>query len=412
MSARDRRPRSEPRLLGGLVTSILLLLGLACGGGAGAPASIGPVPSSTYGLDVRVAVAPPPGSVAVRLVPFVTGLSSPWAMAFLPDGRLLITEKAGRIRLASADGATLSTVAGAPTVIATGQGGLLDVALDPAFASNRRIYLAFSEAGTGSEAGLSGTAVFRAELNVAGTQLENGVVIFRQVPKVSGSGHYGARLVFRADGTLFVALGERQQGSPAQDTTGHLGKVLRIDPQGNPASGNPAFGSGAQPHLWSIGHRNPQAATLHPQTGELWIAEHGPQGGDEVNLVSPGRNYGWPLVSYGCNYGDTVGTTCRIGGGTHAPTYREPQAFWYPTSTAPGGMAFYTGTRFPEWQGNLFVGGLAGRTLWRLVLTGNAIVAHEALFPGLHEIRDLRQGPDGFLYLLTRDSNEILRVER
>ena len=229
---------------------------------------------------------------------------------------------------------------------------------------------------------------------------------------MAGSGHYGSRLVFRGDGTLFVTLGERQQGAPAQDPASQLGKVVRIDTAGNPATGNPGFGAGASPHLWTMGHRNPQAATLHPVTGDLWVTEHGPQGGDEVNLALPGRNFGWPNVSYGCNYGSPVSTGCRLGGGVHAPTYAEPQAYWFPTSTAPGGMAFYTGDKFPEWRGDLFVGGLAGQTLWRLRLQGTAVVGAEALFPGLHELRDVRQGPDGFLYLATRDTNEILRVER
>jgi glucose/arabinose dehydrogenase len=388
-----------------------LALALACGGGAEAAPLPAP-PGGPFVVDVRVTPAPPPGSVAVRLVPFASGLVIPWGMAFLPDRRLLVTERGGTLRLVSADGKTLSSVTGVPAVDATGQGGLLDVALDPQFAVNRRVYLSFSEPGTGAEAGLAGTAVFRAELDAAAAALVNGAVIFRQRPKVSGNGHYGSRLVFRRDGTLFVTLGERQQGAPAQDLASQLGKVVRIDTAGNPAAGNPGFGPGASPHLWTAGHRNPQSAALHPDTGDLWVTEHGPQGGDEVNLALPGRNFGWPGVSYGCNYGDPVGTACRIGGGVHAPTFTEPLAYWAPTSTAPGAMAFYTGDKFPEWRGNLFVGGLAGATLWRLRLEGATVVGIEALFAGVHEIRDLRQGPDGFLYLLTRDSNEILRVER
>jgi glucose/arabinose dehydrogenase len=387
-----------------------LVLACACGSSEAAPAPA--PPSGAYGVDVRATPPPPPGSVPVRLVPFASGLAVPWGLAFLPDQRLLVTEKGGTLRVVSADGKALASVAGVPAVDAAGQGGLMDVALDPQFPVNRRIYLSFSEPGSGTEAGLSGTAVYRAELNTAASALENGTVIFRQRPKVGGTGHYGSRLVFRRDGTLFVTLGERQQGGPAQDLTGHLGKVVRIDPAGNAAAGNPGLGPGAAPHLWTVGHRNPQAAALHPDTGDLWVTEHGPQGGDEVNLALPGRNFGWPDVSYGCNYGDPVGTGCRIGGGLHGPAYAEPQAYWFPTSTAPGGMAFYTGDRFPEWRGNLFVGGLAGRTLWRLLLDGTTVVGREALLPGLHEIRDVRQGPDGLLYLITRDTDEILRVER
>jgi glucose/arabinose dehydrogenase len=204
-------------------------------------------------------------------------------------------------------------------------------------------------------------------------------------------------------------MGDRgSRRDEAQNRGNLIGKIVRVDTDGKPAAGNP---DPASP-LWSIGHRNVQGAALHPQSGILWAHEHGPQGGDEVNLALPGRNFGWPTVSYGCNYGDPVGTACRIGGGAHAPAFTEPLAYWFPTSTAPGAMAFYTGSPFPEWRGNLFVGGLAGATLWRLVLDGATVVGIEALFRNGHEIRDLRQGPDGFLYVATRDSNEILRVER
>jgi glucose/arabinose dehydrogenase len=371
-----------------------------------------PLPTAAYGLDVDATPAPAPGSVAVHTTTVASGLAAPWALAFLPDGRMLVTEKGGTLQLLAAGGATRTAVSGLPAVAAAGQGGLMDVALDPAFAANRRVYLTFSEPGTGGESGQAGTAVFRAELDAAAAALSNGAVIFRQSPKTGGTGHFGSRLVFGRDGALFVTLGERQQGAPAQDVTVHLGKVVRLDADGNPAQGNPAFGAGARPELWTMGHRNPQAAALHPATGELWIVEHGPQGGDEVDLALPGRNFGWPTVSYGCNYGDPVGAGCRIGGGVHAPAFSEPLAFWFPTSTAPGGMAFYAGAAFPEWQGDLFVGGLAGRTLWRLRLDGARVVAHEPLLRGQHELRDVRLGPDGSLYLLTRDSGELLRVER
>ena len=406
------KPPRSPRAPAAALLPALLLAGAcgACGASQAAPApgpQAGPV-----AIDVRVLPPPLAGSVPVRLVPFVTGLNVPWAIAFLPDRRLLVTEKGGTLRLVSADGTSLTPVAGVPAVDAASQGGLLDVALDPRFPVNRRVYLSYAEPGTGAEAGLAGTSVYRAVLNAAATALENGVVIFRQAPKVAGGGHYGSRLLFRRDGTLFVTLGERQKGAPAQDPASQLGKVVRIDTAGKPAAGNPGFGPGASPHLWTTGHRNVQAAALHPSTGELWVAEHGPQGGDELNLALPGRNFGWPNVSYGCDYGSPVGTGCRVSGGTHAPAFSEPQAYWFPTSTAPGGMAFYTGDPFPEWKGDLFVGGLAGQTLWRLRLQGNAVIGAEALFPGLHELRDLRQGPDGLLYLLTRDGNEILRVER
>jgi glucose/arabinose dehydrogenase len=220
--------------------------------------------------------------------------------------------------------------------------------------------------------------------------------------------------VFRSDGTLFVTLGERQSfASEAQSLDSQLGKVVRIHRDGSIPADNPYVSMGGNAAaVWSYGHRNPQAAALHPTTGDLWVTEHGPQGGDEVNLALASRNFGWPNVSYGCSYGDPVGTACRIGGGVHSPPYTPPLAFWYPTSTAPGGASFYTGTRFPEWQGSFFVGGLAGRTLYRLVLSSNAVVGQEPFFAGQHEIRDLKQGPDGWIYLISRNTSQILRVER
>jgi glucose/arabinose dehydrogenase len=351
--------------------------------------------------------------VTPRLATFATGLAAPWSMAFLPnDGRLLVTQKAGSLVIVSADGQSISApLTGVPAVDASGQGGLLDVAVDPQFVTNRRVYLAYSELVGGA----NGTAVARGTLNAAGTGLDNVEVIFRQAPKKTGtSAHYGSRLVFRRDGTLFVTLGERSAyASEAQSLTSQLGKVVRINPDGTLPADNPfAAQGGAAAAVWSLGHRNPQAAALHPSTGELWVSEHGPQGGDEVNLALASRNFGWPNVSYGCNYGDPVGTGCRLGGGTHNAPYTAPVAYWYPTSTAPGGMAFYTGSRFPEWQGSLFVGGLAGRTLWRFVLNGNAIVGQEPFFAGQHEIRDVKQGPDGWIYLISRNTGQILRVER
>jgi glucose/arabinose dehydrogenase len=252
-------------------------------------------------------------------------------------------------------------------------------------------------------------------------------VIFRQLPKVSGSGHYGSRLAFRTtDSTLFVTLGERQTDDPANPTTDnaqnltkHLGKVVRINRDGSVPAGNPTFAgvSGALPEIWSYGHRNPQGAAIHPTTGELWLSEHGPQGGDEINISRAGKNYGWPLRSYGCPYGSPVNgndnSACRVGGGTHAPTYEEPWTYWVPYSIAPSGLAFYTGTLLPEWQGSLFTGALAGMALWRLVQSGNTVVREE-LFKSLNErIRDVRQGPDGALYLLTDNSaGRIIRVAR
>ena len=347
----------------------------------------------------------------MQLTTLNSSLASPWGLAFLPNGEMLVTQRAGSIVRLSADGSsTVATLSGVPSVDSRGQGGLLDIAPDPDFASSPWVYICYAEPGAGAEAGRSGTAVARAQL--VGNALQNLAVIFRQTPKVSGTLQYGCRLVFARDKNLFVALGERALGSPAQDLAQTLGKVVRIARDGSIPSGNPGLGASALPGIWSLGHRNPQGAALHPTTGELWISEHGPQGGDEINISRAGGNYGWPVRSYGCNYGDPVGEACRIGGGTHAPTYIEPLTYWVPTSIAPAGLAFYTGAMFPEWQGNLFSGSLAGQALWRLTLSGNTVVARESLYGNLGErFRDVRQAPDGALLLLT-DSGKLLRLAR
>jgi len=338
---------------------------------------------------------------------FTDRLDRPWALAFVPDGSLLVTLKGGSLLRVGADGKEVSRpLAGVPEVNARGQGGLLDVAVDPDFATTPWVYLSYAENGEGG----SGTAVARGRL--VGNELQDMTVIFRQQPKVSGNGHFGSRLVFRRDKSLFVTLGERQKGSPAQDLSSHLGKVVRLHRDGTIPADNPRLGAGALPGLWSYGHRNVQGAALHPVTGELWVNEHGPQGGDEVNIARAGANFGWPERSYGCNYGAPVGDACRIGRGTHAPAYVEPLTTWTPTSIAPSGLAFYTGSLFPEWKGSLFMGSLAGTALWRLSLKGDTVIGRETLFTSLSErIRDVRQGPDGALYLLTDGSGgRILRV--
>jgi len=356
-----------------------------------------------FASAANAATAPPVAST------FASGLKNPWGMAFLPDGRILVTQKAGELVIVSADGKAVgAAVGGVPAVNSSGQGGLLDVAIDPDFATDPWVYLSYAEPGSGG----SGTAVARGRLN--GNTLQNVSVIFRQLPKVSGSGHYGSRFVFRPDKTLFITLGERQKGSPAQDLASHLGKVVRINRDGSVPADNPKLGATARPEIWSYGHRNPQGAALHPTTGELWDVEHGPQGGDEINIARAGANYGWPVRSYGCNYGDRVSDTCRLGGGTHAPEFVEPLTYWVPTSIAPSGLAFYTGAMFSEWKGNLFIGSLAGQALWRLVLNGDKVVSREPLFASLGErVRHVVQGPDGALYLLTDSSSgRILRVAR
>jgi aldose sugar dehydrogenase len=334
------------------------------------------------------------------------GLQNPWGLAFLPDGRMLVTERPGRLRVVATNGQLSEPLGGTqPRVAARGQGGLLDVALDPNFAQNRLVYLSYAEDRGERRAG---TSVMRARLNAAGTALEGGQVIFRQEPSHTGGNHFGSRLVFDRGGHLLVTLGDRfDLRDQAQNPANHLGKVVRITTEGRPAPDNPFAGrEGARPEIWSIGHRNIQAAALHPQTGQLWTIEHGARGGDEVNIPQPGRNYGWPVITYGVDY-----SGARIGEGTAKAGLEQPVYYWDP-SIAPSGMAFYTGDRFPAWRGSILVGALSGKLLARLETSGGKVTAEERMLQGLGErIRDVRQGPDGFVYLLTDSANgRILRV--
>ena len=338
----------------------------------------------------------------VRLTTVARGLEHPWSVAFLPDGRMLVTERPGRLRLVEADGRVGAPIAGVPEVAAVGQGGLLDVILDPAFATNHTIYLSYAEPGEGG----AGTAVARARLG--DTRLEELAVIFRQRPKVDGGSHFGSRLVFGRDGMLFVTLGERNQRDEAQSLANHLGTIVRIAPDGTVPSDNPFVSrAGAMPEIWSYGHRNVQGAVLHPETGRLWTVEHGPRGGDEVNTPLPGRNYGWPVIGYGRHY-----TGARIGVGTEKAGMEQP-VHYYDPSIATSGLAFYTGTAFPAWRGSLFVGGMTARLVSRLELDGTRVVREERVFGEYgRRIRDIRQGPDGSLYLLTDEADgELVRVE-
>jgi glucose/arabinose dehydrogenase len=372
-------------------------------------------------LFALAAAAPALAQPVLKTTTLIGTLSSPWGMAFLPDGRILVTQRGGSMVILAPDGRSVQgTVSGLPAVSSAGQGGLLDVAIDPDFASNPFIYWTYTEPGTGAEAGLKGTAVARGRL--VGNALQGVSVIYRQVPKVSGDGHFGSRLAFRSDRTLYVTLGERQQGSPAQDLTKTLGKTVRIHRDGTVPADNPAI-AGARPEIWSYGHRNPQGGAVRPGTDELWLNEHGPEGGDELNRIVPGGNYGWPNVSYGCNYGETNYPACRFGGGVHAPTYVEPVSYWVqesptgpvPSSIAPAGLLFYTGAGFPEWQGQVFMGALAGTALWRVALSGNTETAREMIrgpSNALNErIRAVSQGPDGWIHALT-DSGKLIRVSR
>lgn len=370
--------------------------------------------SALLGLSLVACGSSDGAAVSAPITPVVstlrTTLKSPWGMVYLPSGELLITQKEGSMVRVSGDGKITTAITGLPPVNADGQGGLLGLALDPDFASTSWVYWSYSEPGIGIQTGLTGTAVARGRL--VGNGLQDVAAVWRQQPKTSGSGHYGSRLVFARDKTLFITVGERQLGSPAQDLSQTLGKVVRIRRDGSIPADNPGLGSTALPGIWSLGHRNPQGAALHPDTGELWVSEHGPQGGDEINIARAGSNYGWPVKSYGCNYGDPVGEACRIGGGTHAPAFTEPLTTWVPTSIAPSNLMFYTGTQIPQWTGSLFMGSLAGQALWRMTVTQGAVVTREKLLGELNErVRDVAQAPDGAIMLLT-DSGKLLRLGR
>jgi glucose/arabinose dehydrogenase len=363
--------------------------------------------------------AAPAQATELKVVVVAHGLVNPWGLAFLPDGRMLVTERPGRMRLVTADGKLGPPLPGLPKVVAEGQGGLLDVVLDPRFASNRLVYWAYSEAseaGNASEAtvaeGSNSTAVARARLDGERgmERLADVQVIFRQLPKVASKLHFGSRLAFANDGRLFITLGDRfSRKDDAQALDKHIGKVVRIEADGRVPADNPLVGqAGARPEIWSWGHRNVQGAAIHPVTGELWTTEHGPQGGDELNRVLPGRNHGWPVITYGRNYG--LGT--KIGEGTERADVVAPAAHWLPTSIAPSGMAFVTSERYPGWKGQLFIGSLRAQALIRIELAGAVVVKQDRLLQNLNErIRDVRQGPDGYLYLLTDNADgRILRV--
>jgi glucose/arabinose dehydrogenase len=333
------------------------------------------------------------------------GLDHPWGLAFLPDGRMLVTERPGRLRIVTRDGRLSPAVAGVPRVLASGQGGLLDVALDRDFATNKTIYFCFAEPASGG----GRTAMARAMLSDGEAPgLDDLKVIFRQDGPLSTGGHYGCRIVQARDGNLFLTLGEHfTHRNQAQNLGNHLGKVVRVTPDGAVPPDNPFVGrQDAKSEIWSYGHRNAQGAALHPTTGKLWELEHGPMGGDEINIPLGGRNYGWPVIGYGIDYDGS-----KIHEATSKPGMEQPIKYWVP-SIAPSGMAFYTADLFPKWKGNLFVGALKFQLLVRLELDGEKVIKEERLLQGLRErIRDVRQGPDGALWLLTDNSNgRVLRV--
>lgn len=399
-SAASPEPRAtaataDPLWARPIAGAALVLVLAACGAGT-ASSQITPTDQAAEATVVRTERA----DVAVST--FATGLEFPWGLAFLPDGRMLVTERPGRLRIVDARGGLSQPVGGVPEVFARSQGGLLDVAVSPVFASDRTVFLSYAEPTPQG----GRTAVARAVLD--GNALVDLKVIFRQQPDAPGGNHWGSRLVFGRDGTLFVTLGDRfTLRDKAQDLGTHLGKVVRIRPDGSVPSDNPFVGrAGVLPEIWSYGHRNMQGAALHPETGRLWTHEHGPQGGDEVNLTRAGANHGWPLVTFGREYG----SGSPIGQGTSGPGFTSPLLQWTP-SIGPAGMAFYTGALFTGWKGQMLVGGLARPGVYRLELDGEKVLRVERMLDQIGRVRDVRQGPDGSVYLLTDSpTGAILRL--
>jgi glucose/arabinose dehydrogenase len=364
-------------------------------------ACMAPAPDAPHAQNAPHSTTP---KIMARTVTTIaTGLEHPWGLEFLPDGRMIVTERPGRLRIVSRDGKLSAPLTGVPPVYAQGQGGLLDVALDPAFAKNQIIYLSFAE----EDDEMAGTAVARARLGNTG--LTDVRVIYRQQPKVMGGGHYGSRIVFRRDGTMFITQGERMNyREQAQNLNSLLGKVVRINTDGTIPKDNPFIGrKNVRPEIWSYGHRNVQGAALDPATGQLWTIEHGARGGDELNHPQPGKNYGWPVITYGVDY-----SGAKIGEGTAKAGMEQPVFYWDPV-IAPSGMLFYTGDAYPGWKGSIFVGSLTPGCLVRLQMQ-NGKVAREERYLDLGErIRDVAQGPDGLIYVITDNpQGRILRVEK
>jgi aldose sugar dehydrogenase len=346
-----------------------------------------------------------------RIVTVASGFVNPWSVAFLPGGDLLVTERAGRLRIVRGGKLLPNPVAGVPAVVAAGQGGLLDVALHPAFAQNKVIYLTYSKQITGG----STTALYRARFE--NDALVDGKDIF--VADTKGRpGHFGSRITFDKSGHVYISVGDRQIGPegdltahPAQQLSNHHGKIIRLMDDGRVPADNPFVNkAGAKPEIWSYGHRNPQGLMIHPVTGDLWEIEHGPQGGDELNLIEAGKNYGWPVVGFGVNYGPGK----AIHASTMLPGMENAKNVWVP-SIATSGLLVYTGTKFPEWKGSVFVGGLAGQRLVRLTLDGQKAEVADNLVKNQGRVRDVRQGPDGFIYLALDDQQgkptSVVRLE-
>ena len=405
----------------GLGGASALLAGCGGGGDSGvaeAPAAL-ELENATQMADAADAAAEAQAEAAALPAARVlrAGLNHPWGLDFLGDGSLLVTERAGRLRRISADGRSMGTITGLPPrIFVAGQGGLLDVIVDRVNGDNW-VYLSYTERGTGPQYNAAGIAVARARL--VGGALRDLGVIFRAHPKmtVKLTANYGGRMAM-GNGKLFIALGDHftdAERVKAQWLGSHHGKVVRINRNGSVPVDNPFVGhSGAQPEIWSRGHRNPQGLTFNPFTGDLWSSEHGPQGGDEVNVIERGQNYGWPRISYGCEYGTPVGACTVVGGNRREAGLEQPQTWWVPTSIAPSGIGFYDGAMFPEWRGNLFVAALKDASLWRLTLSGRKVVSRRPLYRGLGKrMRHVRQAPDGALMVLTdEDNGRVLRIAR
>jgi aldose sugar dehydrogenase len=353
--------------------------------------------ASTPALAQDRTVSAEAGQLNVRLM--ARGLDHPWGLALLPDGRMLVTERPGRLRVVNRDGNLSQPLAGLPRIVAQQQGGLLDVALDPSFASNQLVYFSFVEPGDGG----TSTAVARGRF--ADTRLDDVRVVFSQRPKMSNGLHFGSRLAFTRDGKLFITTGDRFQFDPAQDLGSHLGKVIRINLDGTAPQDNPFAGrQGARPEIWSYGHRNIQGAAIHPQTGALWIHEMGPRGGDELNIAEAGKNFGWPLVSWGDHYDGKP-----IPKPPTRPEFAQSVRYWNPV-IAPSGMVFYTADLIAPWKGSLLIGGLRSQGIVRLTLDGARVTNEERISLG-SRTRDVRQGPDGAVYALTDETDgKILRL--
>ncbi|MBP7648836.1 MAG: PQQ-dependent sugar dehydrogenase [Phenylobacterium sp.] len=393
-----------------LFTAAVAALVSACGpsqAAPGAPVETRPAnaPNLKPAFENQTRAPEMKAGVEYEVKTVAEGLANPWAIAFLPDGKMLVSEKPGRLRIVGADGALSEPVAGLPAVYAKGQGGLLGLAIDPAYAKNGLIYWSYAENPEGK---FTNTAVARGKLVVAADGsgvIENAQVIFHQAPSLESTLHYGGRLVFAPDGKLFITLGERSilpGRVQAEQLDGLLGKIVRLNSDGSVPKDNPFVGkAGARPEIWSYGHRNVQGAALNPATGKLWTTEHGARGGDELNIPQAGKDYGWPTITYGIEYqGGAIGEGIGAKAGLEQPIY-----YWDPV-IAPSGLAFYNAGLFPKWKGSLFAGGLAGKSVTRLTLDGEKVVGEERIVTELDErIRDVVVGPDGALYLAT-DSAE------